>query len=259
MYDVGKIIQVGGNGYYNGYPTQSSKAATTFDINGISTGSVVVRETAPMANGRQWASANVLPNGHVLVTGGSRFGENGGGDAVLAAETWNPATGAWTVGASAAVFRGYHSTAVLLPNGAVFTAGGGVPGPVTNFNAEIYYPPYFFTAQNGGSILTKRPTIVSLSTNQASYNQQIQVQLGVGDVASTVSFIALPSTTHSFDPNMRRMTLTFQRNANGTISVTTPSSANLAPPGYYYLSVVNTAGVPSLSVIIAMNAVAPPR
>jgi galactose oxidase len=94
MYDIGKIIQVGGNGYYNGYPTQSSKAATTFDINNIgTTGSVVVQETNPMANARQWPNTMVLPDGNVLVTGGSRFGENAGADAVLAAETWNPNTG----------------------------------------------------------------------------------------------------------------------------------------------------------------------
>ena len=97
MYDVGKIIQVGGNGYYNGYPTQSSKAATTFDINGISTGSVVVRETAPMANGRQWASANVLPNGHVLVTGGSRFGENGCGVSCRNMEPGHRSLDGWSI------------------------------------------------------------------------------------------------------------------------------------------------------------------
>jgi galactose oxidase len=54
MYDIGKTIQVGGNGYYNGYPTQSSNAATTFDtINIGTTGSVTVQEINPMINARQ--------------------------------------------------------------------------------------------------------------------------------------------------------------------------------------------------------------
>jgi hypothetical protein len=35
--------------------------------------------------------------------------------------------------------RLYHSTALLLPDGSVLTAGGGAPGPVKNLNAEIYY------------------------------------------------------------------------------------------------------------------------
>jgi galactose oxidase len=96
------------------------------------------------------------------------------------------------VRASAAVHRGYHSSAVLLPNGAGFTAGGGTPGPVTNFNAEIYYPPYLFAAQNVGSVLAKRPTIISISSNRAAYNDNIQVQHAVGDTVSVVSFSSLP-------------------------------------------------------------------
>ena len=98
-----------------------------------------------------------------------------------------------------------------------------------------------------------------MSNNRAAYGDLIQIQLAVGDVVSEVSLIALPSVTHSFDPNMRRIKLTFQTGMNGTINASMPSSANIAPPGYYYLSVVNDAGVPSSAVIIGMNAVAPPR
>jgi galactose oxidase len=58
---------------------------------------------------------------------------------------------------------------------------------------------------------------------------------------------------------MRRMKLGYQMGANNIITITMPSSANIAPPGYYYLSVVDNAGIPSSAVIIGMNAVAPPR
>jgi hypothetical protein len=69
------------------------------------------------------------------------------------------------VRALASVFSRYHSTAVLLPNGAVFTGGGVVPRTVTIFNTEIYYTLCFFIAQN--------PTIVSISSNNAAYNDKI--------------------------------------------------------------------------------------
>ena len=46
--------------------------------------------------------------------------------------------------------RLYHSTSLLLPDGSVLTAGGGAPGPVTNLNAEIYYPPYLFKKDGSG-------------------------------------------------------------------------------------------------------------
>ena len=71
MYDTSKIIQVGGNGYYNGYDSPSSASASVFDISGIASGRINVRNTASMKNARQWANATVLPTGKVLVTGGS--------------------------------------------------------------------------------------------------------------------------------------------------------------------------------------------
>lgn len=258
MYDTSKIIQVGGNGYYNGYDSPSSAAASVFDISGIASGRINVRNTASMKNARQWANATVLPTGKVLVTGGSRYADQAGNNAVLEPEAWDPATGAWTTYAPATNYRGYHSTATLLQNGAVLTAGGGVPGPVDNLNAQVFYPPYLFRRATrwSASTLAPRPRIVSLSSNASGYNTFVDVQLATGDTVSEVSLIAAASVTHSFDSNQRRMKLSFTRNNNG-ITITTPASANLAPPGYYQLSVVNTAGVPSVSTLISLGAAAP--
>jgi hypothetical protein len=256
MYDLGKILQVGGNGYYNDWKSPSSAAATVIDITGIGQGRVTVADTQPMANPRQWGNATVLPNGQVLVTGGSRYADQGGDNAVLPAETWNPATGRWTVGASSALYRGYHSTALLLPDGAVLTAGGGIPGPLTNRNAQIYYPAYLFRQQGAGSVLATRPRIVSIETLTPGYAKTLGVQIADGSDVAEVSLIASGSVTHSFDSNQRRLKLAFQRTASG-VSVTLPASANLAPPGYYQLALVNAAGVPSPAVIVALGAAAP--
>src|SRR6185369_500373 len=68
---------------------------------------------------------------------------------VFEAEIWDPATGQWTTLAAMKKPRLYHSTALLLPDGTVLSAGGGMADdngrPYTNYpNAQIYSPPYLF-------------------------------------------------------------------------------------------------------------------
>lgn len=255
MYDTGRILQVGGNGYANGHAMPSSAQATVFDVNGAG---VAVSNVASMTYPRQWANATVLPTGRVLVTGGTRYADNAGGDAVMEAEIWNPATRGWTVAARAAHYRGYHSAAILLQNGTVLTTGGGAPGPVTNLNAEVYYPPYLFTRVNGRTALAPRPRLATISASQYAYGATATIELASGAAIASVAFLGLGQTTHSFDAGQRFQRLAFSQDGQ-TLRVTMPASANLAPPGYYQVVVVDQAGVPSRGVIVAMAAAAPPQ
>gem|GEM_PF-1408924 len=254
MYDVGRILQVGGNGYANYQPTNSSAAATTFDIRG---GDPIVAETNPMAFARQWANSTVLPNGFVLVTGGTAFGNNGDPDGVRASEWWNPGSGAWTTLAGAQNIRVYHSAALLLPNGLVLVTGGGVPGPVDNYNGQIYYPPYLFQTGGGGASLAARPRMVSASALQAGYAGTFQIEMADGNAITRVVMIGLGSTTHSFDMGQRLIPLAFSQ-AGAILTLTAPASANMAPPGYYQVIALNAAGVPSRGLIMAVGAATPP-
>jgi hypothetical protein len=139
MYRPGRILQIGGN----------SNGAYTIDITG---GSPVVAQTQTMSSTRAWVNATVLPDGKVVATSGSAVaGESTGYNNI--AEIWNPATGQWHQGAVAQKMRLYHSNALLLPDGSVLVSGGGATAPTmvsdpnkNNLNAEIYYPPYLFTA-----------------------------------------------------------------------------------------------------------------
>ena len=103
------------------------------DLNGLEP---VVTPTADLDQLRIWSNVMVLADGKVLVNGGSAVDTQLTGVAYAAAIR-DPVTGQWTLGASAVKPRLYHSTALLLPDGSVLTAGGGAPGPVNNLNAEI--------------------------------------------------------------------------------------------------------------------------
>ena len=151
MYDVGKILTLGGATAYqdddSAVDTQATNRAYTIDISGGPTQPVVFARTSDMAYARAFSNSVVLPDGKVLVVGGQQhpqtFTDTG---AVLSPELWDPATGNFTVMAPQAIPRNYHSVAVLLPDGRVFSGGGGLCGTCsTNHpDGQIYSPPYLF-------------------------------------------------------------------------------------------------------------------
>ena len=119
------------------------------------------RPTGAMKFRRRQHNATILPDGTVLVTGGTRGGSGGNngfndlepGQPVHAAELWNPETGTWTELATESVDRCYHATAVLLPDATVLSAGGGEYRPDntnpndprdSHRNAQVFFPPYLF-------------------------------------------------------------------------------------------------------------------
>ena len=181
----------------------------------------VITPTANIDQLRFWSNATVLADGKVLVTGGSAVANQLTGVA-YAAEIWDPATGQWTLGASAVKPRLYHSTALLLPDGSVLTAGGGAPGPVKNLNAEIYYPAYLYDASGQPAA---RPSIVNApGPLQLHLNQQFAVTVGSADPISRVTLVRTGSATHAFDSDQRFLQLGFTQ-AGQTLTITAPDQS----------------------------------
>ena len=234
MYDVGKILYVGGG--------RTTNTAEWIDL---TSSAPVWRWTGSMAFPRRHLNATVLPTGEVLVTGGSSgTGFNDVALGVHPAEIWNPTTGTWTVLASNTINRTYHATSILLPDGRVLHAGSGDAfGTPPERNAELFSPPYLFKGA--------RPTISSAPSSIA-YSSTFQVTTPDAAGISSVSFIRLGSTTHAFDMSQRFQRLTFQR-GTGVLTVTGPTNANITPPGHYMLFIVNGSGVPSVAKIIRVG------
>ncbi len=250
MFAPGRILQLGGNGGFNGDGFAASDMATVVDINGATP---VLTETARMGAPRRFPSATVLPDGRVLVTGGTRRGNNGGTDAVYAAELWNPATGTWSTLASANRIRVYHSGALLLPNGTVLSLGGGTPGPVYNQNVEVYYPPYLFQASGGGSVLAPRPVLTGINALNHKPGQVVQLETLDSSAIARVVLVKAGTVTHSFNNGQRFVELAFTQSGD-RLSATLPASSNTVPPGVWQLFAINAAGVPSAAALIRIDA-----
>jgi hypothetical protein len=235
VYYDGKVLIAGGDGSTN---TAATKTAEVIDLNASNP---QWTNTGSLAFARRQLNLTLLPDGKVLATGGSGgFGFDNASLPIFQSEMWDPATGNWTTMASISVYRGYHSTALLLPDGRVVSAGGEQTGA----SAEIYSPPYLF---NG-----PRPTITSVSSTSVKFGQTLNISTPDAASISQITFIRLGSVTHAFNQNQRLVHLQFTQ-ISGGLQVTAPANGKVAPPGHYMLFLVNSSGVPSVAKIIQVT------
>jgi len=198
------------------------------------------RTIQPMSRARKHLNAVLLADGTVLVTGGGRKGEYG--RPVKAAELFDPVTETWTTVASQRAPRAYHSTALLLPDGRVLSAGHDNGRRATM--AEIYSPPYLFRGP--------RPTIAS-SGEQLTYGGNFEIATPEAVDIGRVALVKPGSVTHSVNFDQRYVDLGFTTAGDAALAVAAPSAPEAAPPGYYMLFIVNSLGVPSEAAWIHLS------
>lgn len=249
MYDVGLALVAGGGIEDAEYSQQSARIIDMYDSSSTSTGDMNYR--------RRQHNLTVLADGSVLATGG--FSSNKElvdlSTSVFAAESWNPETGQWSVLAAEERARQYHSTAILLPDGRVLSAGGGICGSCQQAgymqrNAQVFSPPYLFN-KDGSGTPASRPQIDSVPT-EVRYNQAITVNTTQAANIDKVALIRTSSVTHSQNMEQRYLPLQFTANGNA-LNVQTPANANIAPPGHYMLFIIDSNGVPSVAPIIRLS------
>ena len=226
----------------------------------------------------------LLPTKQVLIMGGGTFGESqpvyspllltpdatkSSGYSVL---TMNPGTQP----------RLYHTTALLLPDGRVFLAGGN-PTRATRdvrdgsvrldtvrlnngtyvfaadvkgrdvlsseiYQTEIFYPPYLFVAGARPAIAKAPPAL--------AYAKPGEFTVTAATPNASVTLIKLGSMTHAWDMGQRLASLRFTqsvRSGTAVVRFTAPANANLYPPGYYMLFYVNGKGKPSKAAIVRLG------
>lgn len=248
MYDIGKIVASGGG----------NSLRTTAAINILNPNAApLVTTPADMAFRRRQHNLTALPDGTVLATGGNSSGASliDIASNVYAAELWNPQTQTWRTLSNASKVRQYHSSAILLPDGRVFTGGGGICGTCFDVgylekNMEIFSPPYLYKTDGSGD-LAPRPTIVDAPASVA-YDQQFFAETPDSSTTAQAVFMRLSSVTHSIDFEQRRIPLKFSTTVNG-LNLHAPPNSNIAPPGYYMLFLIDNAGVPSVAKMVRLE------
>jgi hypothetical protein len=211
-----RIMLIGGGP--EGKPNKSY-AVDNVDIVDFKAAQPHFAAATPLSFPRLHLNTVLLPDRTVFVTGGSLRQE----DVPLAqlqSEIYDPAKDQWTLTASCTVPRLYHSTALLLPDGRVVTAGSN-PDATQNvvwdkdqvneeMRLEVYSPPYLFKGA--------RPIIGNV-LEQWAYSAVIDIPSPTAGRLKWAHLMRPCVTTHSFDSSQRLVDLPINSQVGGMVKV----------------------------------------
>ncbi|QDT09663.1 carbohydrate-binding domain-containing protein [Planctomycetes bacterium K23_9] len=232
MYDVDKIAFVG--------------TIAKIYVGDLSFTNPTFTAVAVVLSARRDGGMSMLPDGRVIITGGStQF--NVLGTAVYATEIWDPAINEVEVVEDIELGRLYHSTHLLLPNGTIWAAGGGAPGPLTNLNAEFNAPSYLY---NADGTLADRPMITAAPSN-VNNSDRFTINVDNANAVDRITAVCSDALTHAVNSDNRFVELNFTVIDGDTIEVTT-LGANIMVPGTWMLFALDANGTPSDAAMLGV-------
>jgi Domain of unknown function (DUF1929)/Glyoxal oxidase N-terminus len=206
-----------------------------------------------MSQPRIEMSAVILPTGKVLALGGS-FNDEDVSTASLNADLYDPVSNTFSSAGANAYARLYHSVALLMPDATVWVAGGNPQRGSYEQRMEIYRPAYLFTKDGSGNVVPATRPSIAAAPGEVSYGNAFNVQTPDATNIGSVVLVRAGAATHAFDMDHRLVGASFSVADSNDLTVTAPPNGNIAPPGYYMLFLVNSAGVPSNASFIHVAA-----
>jgi hypothetical protein len=220
------------------------------------------QQMSPELTGRGSPTLTVLPTGDVIVMGGIGNEKYPQCTAVQQPQIWDAATNHWGDRLNPdPAKRGYHSVALLMPDGRILTAGGSTgkvyPDPLPDMNtSSVFTPPYLYRPNSTTPVTPAERPQFTIDAPELHYADAFTVNLVNRTVSQvrTISLIRPGASTHAFTQDQRYIQLDFGLAGNPPHVVAgLPASGNWAPPGDYLMFVVDTDGIPSMGKWVTLR------
>ncbi|MFD4133394.1 galactose oxidase-like domain-containing protein [Streptomyces goshikiensis] len=213
----------------------------------------------PRAFGRTQDDTLILPDGTLLTVNGALATRDYGygpfnpkADLKYRQTELRDARGHWRLGPAQRLPRGYHSNALVMPDGRVMVTGDELQQIANDpdirdrmdGSIEIYEPPYL---HQGGP----RPALDQVPGGELAYDAEFRVRSSTASRVRRAVLLAPTTVTHAVNTSQRHLELRFTKapgagsGSGGSIGLRTPPGAADAPPGYYMLFLLDAKGVPS--------------
>ncbi|OKK17365.1 galactose oxidase [Streptomyces sp. CB00455] len=215
----------------------------------------------PRAFGRTQDDTLILPDGTLLTVNGALdtrdYGNgpfNPKADLKYRQIELRDARGHWSLGPAQRLPRGYHSNALVMPDGRMMVTGDELQqiandpdiGDGMDGSIELYEPAYLHRGP--------RPALDRAPAGDLGYDSAFQVVSSTPEDVARAVLLAPTTVTHSVNTSQRHLELRFTGVRGTTIGLRTPPTAADAPPGYYMLFLLDAKGVPSTAKWVKLGA-----
>ena len=232
------MIVGGGNRFLYG----GSTTATVYIVD-LKDRHPVYRQVQSLSVPRMHVNGVILPNRTVFVCNGSMVGEDTS-LGLLRAEIFDPVTNTWTLAEAQGVPHGYHSMAIMLPDGSIATGGGTPTGACNELRMQIYRPEYMSAT---------RPQIQEIP-ERISYGGSFNIGTTHPRNIKWVNLMRPTAVTHSHDMEQRLVDLPITSKSGSSLTVSVTKNPNLAPPGWYMVTITDTNNIPSVASWVQLTA-----